>query len=84
MIMHWKTKDGREIPIQDLPTPHLTSIIAMLRRRGYVTPEEYQGLAAYARSSSTPDGAQLAAESELLSTRPWEVLKHLEEELHRR
>jgi hypothetical protein len=56
----------------------------MLRRTGFYTPEEYLGLLAYTCSSSTPDGACMAAENELAGARVNDKLAALEYELQRR
>ena len=59
-MVKWKTRDGREIPIKEMGTDHLKNCVAMLRRKGFVTPEEYFSCLAYAFSSNTPDGAAMA------------------------
>ncbi len=37
--MHWKTKDGRSIPVSEMGTEHIKSALAMLKRKGFVSPE---------------------------------------------
>lgn len=32
----WKTRDGREIPIEDMETSHIKNAQALLRRKGFV------------------------------------------------
>lgn len=39
--MVWKTKDGRFIEIRQLSDDHLSNIVTMLRRDGYVTEDEW-------------------------------------------
>jgi len=80
----WKCRDGRVLDIKDMETRHLRNTIAMLRRNGVVTTDEYMSCLAYACSSDTPDGAAMCAESEVASMRPWTGLKIMEEELERR
>lgn len=79
----WKTQDGRRIPTDMLDTSHLRNIVAMLRSKGYVTEDEFFGTLAYACASSTPDGAAMAAEAELLNMRVFPQLAELEAELQK-
>lgn len=80
----WKTLDGREIPFNKLETDHLENIVAMIRRQGFVTPDEFFSMLAYVCSSDTPDGAAMAAESEVANKWPSEILADLEAELNAR
>lgn len=77
----WKCKDGRVLELKDIETDHLKNIIAVLRRKGLVTMDEFLSCAAYACAGSTPDGAAMAAENELAGMCPWEGLEILEDEL---
>lgn len=79
--MKWKCKDGRELDIKDMETNHLKNAVAMLRRKGVVTTDEYLSCLAYACSGDTPDGAAMAAEAEFSSMKPWKGLAIMEEEL---
>ena len=77
----WITKDGRRIPHCELKTDHLSSIVAMLRGKGYVTEDEFLACLSYACSGSTPDGACMAAEAELDRMKIFPQLAALEVEL---
>jgi len=82
--MKWKCKDGREIDIKDMEASHLKNAIAMLRRKGVVTTDEFLSCLAYACSGDTPDGAAMAAETEVDRMKPWKGLNIMEDELARR
>ena len=82
--MKWKCKDGRELDIKDMETNHLKNAIAMLRRKGVVTTDEYLSCLAYACSGDTPDGAAMAAEAEVDRMKPWKGLEVMEVELQSR
>lgn len=82
--MKWKCKDGRELDIKDMETSHLKNAVAMLRRKGVVTPDEYFSCLAYACSGDTPDGAAMAAEAEADGMKPWADLEVMEHELSSR
>lgn len=71
-------------PNSRMETSHLKNAVAMLRRAGAVTTDEYLSCLTYARSGDTPDGAAMAAEAEADSMRPCEVLAVLERELESR
>lgn len=82
--MKWKCKDGRVLEVSEMGTDHLKNTIAMLRRNGVVTPDEFLSCLAYACSGDTPDGAAMAAEAEVDGMKQWNGLEVLEDELARR
>lgn len=50
-MKHWTTKAGNQVPLADLETSHLKNIISMLRRKGFVSLEEFHASCAAAASS---------------------------------
>ena len=40
--MEWMMKSGKKINITDMETSHLRNAVAMLRRKGFVTPAELE------------------------------------------
>ena len=82
--MRWRCKDGRVLELAEIETDHLKNIVHYLRSKGAVTPDEYIDCLGYACSSSTPDGAAMAAEQELEGMKPMAGLEKLEAELERR
>ena len=79
----WKTLDGREIPIERLTTPHLKNIIAMLKRKGHVSAEEF-GSSIAAAASMQGETAQMYAENEVATMKVNPMLDVLEMELEKR
>ena len=81
----WKTKDGKEIPIENMTTQHIKNTIALLERKGFVSPETLR----FYTSGPTPFGecAQLAYEEEqdiVFEAPVSKQLSALEDELNRR
>lgn len=82
--MKWRCKDGRSIELSDMETSHLHNTVNMLRRKGFVTPEDFDACARYAYSPMSGDYAAMAAEQELLRSHPSRQLAQLEAELAER
>lgn len=80
--MKWKCKNGMLIEVSEMGTDHLEKTIAMLRRKGFVTHDEFFSCAAC--SGIAGEYAALAAEAELLNMKPWSGLAVLEAELAQR
>jgi len=76
---HWKCRDGRVVPIIEMATQHIENAIAMLRRKGWVTPEEF--VASYVLPPPQGEMAQMAWEGELGAMRFSFSLAALEAEL---
>jgi hypothetical protein len=39
---HWQTKEGEVVFLKDMTTPHLTNAIAMMRKKLWCTPKEWE------------------------------------------
>ena len=81
----WKTKDGRQIEIKDMETSHIKNTLAMLKRKGFISPKTLS----YYLFGPTPngDGANDAYEMEFnnLVNRPISpFINYFEDELIRR
>ena len=63
--MLWKMRNGESIEMSDMSDYHLDNTVAMLERAGFVTINAYLDCLAYSCAGDTPDGAQMAAESEV-------------------
>ncbi|CAB5514410.1 hypothetical protein LMG26857_03469 [Achromobacter anxifer] len=78
----WTCRDGRVLAIVDMTTQHLQNTVRMLRRKGFVTPDEM--LYAAHIPSSMGDYAQLAAEQAIADMKVIGSLEPMEAELARR
>lgn len=78
----WTCRDGRVLAIVDMTTQHLQNTVRMLRRKGFVTPDEML-LASYI-PASMGEFAQMAAENELAAMKVINSLGPMELELARR
>jgi hypothetical protein len=47
----WKCRDGRRLPVPTMETSHIERTLAMLKRKGYVSPGEFCNMVSY-----TPQG----------------------------
>jgi hypothetical protein len=50
--MKWTKQDGTQVEISEMSTEHLKNTLAMLKRKGYVSPEEWEAHLAAAFSFS--------------------------------
>lgn len=82
--MKWKCQDGRVVDIADMTTRQLKNAVAMLRRKGCVTKEEYFSLLAVVCSGDTPDGVAYATDGVLMTRSIHPALELMEMELARR
>lgn len=39
MIKKWRTRDGRQLAVTEMETSHIENALAVLRRRGFVSPK---------------------------------------------
>ena len=77
----WTTKDGRVLNISDMTTEHIKNTIAMLERKGFVTPKDFSY---YFSCVHQGDIAQMEFERELDRVKPCIPLVWLKEELSKR
>jgi len=77
----WKTKEGQVLDIKDMSTKHLENAVAMVRRKGFITQDQYLRLAAYAFGGDTPEMASYYAEGELSQAKVSMALGPMEDEL---
>lgn len=83
LALTWTTRDGRVIKVEDLETDHLANIVAMLRRKGFCTMDEFMDAAAGVNLLAG-EYAQMAAEEAVAGMKPVRILKHLEDKLRQR
>ena len=80
----WTTRDGRVIKVDDLETDHLANIVAMLKRKGFCSYDEFMSAAAGVHCLQG-EYAQMAAEEAVAGMKPSRMFERLERELrHRR
>lgn len=77
----WKCKDGRVLEISGMDTQHIQNTLAMLRRKGFMSPDE---AVMCMTNPPTGDGAYDAWESEMDAIRVSHSIPHLEKELAKR
>ena len=80
-MTEWKMKNGHTIKIADMETSHIKNAIAMLRRKGFVTPAE---LELYLLSEPNGEAALDEYMRELDRIKTCPPLAALEAELKRR
>ncbi len=78
--MKWTTKDGRTLNIKDMSTLHLRNAVAMLRREGFVSEEDFL-VCLGAASSLRGEMASMYAEQEAYGMKVSPALGPMEEEL---
>lgn len=79
----WKTKDGRRLTPAEMTTEHITNTLAMLKRKGWVSVEEFEHSWACA-FSLRGEMASYYAEQAASELKPASIIDALEEELTRR
>ena len=83
--MKWKTKNGREIEVEDMETSHIENSLNMMKRQGFIGPSTL----AFYTSCERPrgDAARYAFEGEIdqiLEAPVSEFIDVFEEELQKR
>ena len=79
----WKCKDGRVLDISAMTTDHIKNCIAMMRRKGFVSVEEFRYYLC-ADTSAMGDGAYDAFENEMSSLRFCRAIDAMEAEVNKR
>lgn len=79
----WVTKDGRRIPVTDMETAHIENTLAMLKRKGWCSPEEFTS-AWCSLGMCRGEMATYYAEQAVVSMKPAKIVGVLEDELLRR
>lgn len=82
--MQWKTREGKVLEVSDMETSHIQNALAMLRRKGAVSPEEAN---AYLCGPPSGDAAYDAWENglyETLGAPVAPIIDEFEEELRKR
>lgn len=82
MGMKWKCADGRIIEIEKMEIDHAKNCLSLLRKKGFVSIDEFWGSCQCA-SSCGGDMASYYAEQEIAAMRPHPVVDAFEKRISR-